>query len=372
MRHNLIVPAPKILHVTQPVTGGIPRVLADQARMLASAGQRVAAACPRGPLTDDLRGHGVEHLPFEPAANVGAAAHTEAGALRAIVDDWCPDVVHLHGPKAGFVGRLALRGSVPTVYQPHVWPFDALGSGLRGVSRGWERRAARWSHATVCVSFAERDRGIAAGIRANWFVMPNRVDLAVWRPGDRAAARARLGLATHLPLAVCVARLHPAKGQDVLLHAWPQVRARVPEARLALVGEGPERERLGALADESVGFADASAEVRDWYAAADVVVAPSWREGMPMVPLEAQASGRALVASDIPGIAESIAPGGRLVPPGDVAALADQVAVALGDLGETHRRGHQARDAAERHATFDDLLVELDVVYADATSRVSH
>lgn len=369
-------------------------MLGDQARMLASAGQRVAVACPWGPLAAELASGGIEHVPFEVSAGVGTA-RPESSALRAIVDDWCPDVVHLHGPKAGFVGRLALRGSVPTVYQPHVWSFDSVAGGMRGISREWERQAARWSHATVCVSFAERDRGIAAGIRANWFVMPNRVDLAVWRPADRGAARARLGLtdcvpgtmpdavrdgmfdtapdamSCAVPVAVCVGRLAPQKGHDVLLQAWPQVRAQVPTARLVLVGQGPDRERLGAAADGSVTFVDDTADVAAWYAAADVVVAPSRWEGMAMVPIEAQACGRALVASDIPGIRESVAPGARLVPPEDPSALAAQVAAALADRADTHRRGRQAREAAEHRATFDDLLVELDVVYADATARVS-
>jgi glycosyltransferase involved in cell wall biosynthesis len=127
------------------------------------------------------------------------------------------------------------------------------------------------------------------------------------------------------PVVVCVGRLCRQKGQDVLLSAWDAVTARVPGARLVLVGDGPAAGALRAAAPPSVVLAGAVADVRPWYRAADLVVLPSRWEGMALAPLEAMASGRPVLLADVDGARESLPPGQDahcLVPPGDAEALA--------------------------------------------------
>ena len=77
-----------------------------------------------------------------------------------------PDVVHAHSAKAGLAARLALRGRVPTVYQPHAWSFEAVEGRTAGLARAWERWAARWTDRVLCVSEAERRTGERAGVAA--------------------------------------------------------------------------------------------------------------------------------------------------------------------------------------------------------------
>lgn len=74
------------------------------------------------------------------------------------------------------------------------------------------------------------------------------------------------------------------KGQDVLLEAWDAVLRRVPEARLVLVGDGPDSARLRAGAPRDVLFAGATDDAVPWYQAADLVVLPSRWEGMALAP----------------------------------------------------------------------------------------
>jgi glycosyltransferase involved in cell wall biosynthesis len=211
----------------------------------------------------------------------------------------------------------------------------------------WERRAARWNDLIICVSGAEREQGISAGIKARWEVIPNGVDLERYRPRDRDEARWRLGLGP-APLVVCVGRLSRQKGQDVLLQAWPQVSVAAPEAHLALVGTGPAESELRAGAPRGVTFAGATDDVTSWLAAADVVVLPSRWEGMSLSMLEAMAAGRPLVVSDVPGAREAVTAGaGAIVPVGDVSALSRAVLDRLRDAGLRRSEGEQARKVAE-------------------------
>jgi glycosyltransferase involved in cell wall biosynthesis len=179
-------------------------------------------------------------------------------------------------------------------------------------------------------------------------VIPNGVDCASWTAAgsqDRASARARLGLSDR-PLAVCVGRLCAQKGQHDLLDAWDAVRTAVQGAALALVGGGPDRASLQARV---VGLRDVllvgeRADVRLWFAAADVVVVPSRWEGMALVPLEAMASARSVVATDVPGVAESVpANAGAVVAIGDRRGLADQIAVRLADRARADAEGAVGR-----------------------------
>ncbi|MFD9871854.1 glycosyltransferase, partial [Streptomyces niveus] len=265
---------------------------------------------------------------------------------------------HAHSAKAGFAGRLAVRGRIPTVFQPHAWSFESVSGTTAALARGWERLAARWTARVVCVSEAERGRGERAGVRAPWSVVHNGVDADRFRPANTAdplsstaADRAALPLLAELPpetpLVACVGRLCRQKGQDVLLRAWPLVLRDLPDARLVLVGDGPDAERLRDGAPPSVLFAGAVTDTAPWYRAADLVVLPSRWEGMAVAPLEAMASGRTVLLSDVDGARESLLPHQRahcLTAPEDHAATAKAITALLRDrsLRDTFgREGHE-------------------------------
>ncbi|GDY65503.1 hypothetical protein SAV14893_048960 [Streptomyces avermitilis] len=132
----------------------------------------------------------------------------------------------------------------------------------------------------------------------------------------------------------------------MLLEAWSSVRRRVPGARLALVGDGPQERPLRHLAPEGVLFAGAVADAVPWYQAADLVVLPSRWEGMALAPLEAMACRRPVVVTDVAGARESLPPGHRehcLVPAGRPGPLADALTRALLDPLLRESLGHQGR-----------------------------
>lgn len=254
---------------------------------------------------------------------------------RALADD-PPDVVDVH---FALYGSLVPR-SLPLVAHFHgPWWAEAAAQGdRRGASlrRAVEgrllRRAARvvvLSHYTA--GMAVTDHRVDPGRIA---VIPPGVDLHRFQPGDRAAARARLGLPDDARVALAVRRLVRRTGVDLLLEAW----RRDPGpggALLLLAGTGPEGERLRADAAgmDSVRFLGRVDDdtLPDLYRAADVSVVPSRSlEGFGLVVLESMACGTPVVATAVGGLPEVLAdrPGCLVVEPRPE-ALADGLARAL-------------------------------------------
>lgn len=212
--------------------------------------------------------------------------------------------------------------------------ITARGSDLNLIARqALPRRMIRWaadkSQGLVTVSAALRDRLAELGVaRERICVLRNGVDLALFQPRNRQACRAGLGLAGLILLSV--GNLVPIKGHELTIEALVHLR----DAHLLLVGDGPERGRLEALARQR-GVADRvsffgnvpQSELPNFYAAADFLILASRHEGWPNVLLEAMACGTPVVASAIPGIDEIIqSPAvGRLLPGRDPAALAAAV-----------------------------------------------
>lgn len=341
----------RVVHVTQPVTAGVAAVVLRLAEDQRDRGWSVSIVCPpSGWLPDQARESGLDVREWRAARGPGPRTVVETARLRGILDHLAPDVVHLHSSKAGLTGRLAARGRWLTIFQPHLWSFQTAEGCIGRASTAWEVFASRWTDQLVCVSHDELAAGRSAGVTAAADVVPNGVDTRRLRPGRRLAARQELGLAVNAPTAVCVGRLAQLKGQDQLLDAWPAVLAEVPAAQLVLVGDGPMAARWRAhpaAALESVHWHGHSTAVADWYTAANVVVLPSRAEGMALVPLEAMACGRPVVAFDVGGVRESIGDGGAVVPPGDVAALARAVAARLAEPALAARESWLGRRRVE-------------------------
>ncbi len=340
-----------ILHVSQPTDGGVTGYVSDVAADQTARGWNVVVASPSW---DDfgarVEAAGARHVKWTAGRAPGPGAFLDARRLARIVGDEKPALVHLHSSKAGLAGRLALRGALPTIFQPHAWSFEAVSGPIRALALAWEKRAAPWG-TILCVSEAERRLGEEHGIRGDWRVIPNGVDLEEWREAsadDRSAARSSLELEDR-PTVVCIGRLCRQKGQDVLLEAWPEIEARVPGAQLVLVGDGPDADVLRRAAGPSVRLVGRRDDVGSWLAAADVVAQPSRWEGMAIGMLEAMAKGRSIVATNVAGAAEALdADAGALVPPEDAAALADAVAERLLDSPRAAAEGRRARVRVEQ------------------------
>lgn len=173
---------------------------------------------------------------------------------------------------------------------------------------------------------------------------------------DRETARAALGL-PQAPLVGAMGRLAEQKDLQTLLRAMKLLRDSGCEARLAIAGDGPQREAL--IADAAalglashVRFLGNVADPLVFFAAIDVFAMSSRWEGLPVVLLEAMAAGRAAVCTDVGGTREALLHGetGLLCQPGDAAALATHLGRLLSDAG---LRRQMAARARHRSAQFD-------------------
>lgn len=357
-----------VLHVAVATSGGIATVAGGYVRDQVARGWNVTVACPsRGPLGYDARSAGAQVRWWRAAAG-DSSLLAAAVRLNRIVTETGPDVVHLHGGRAGLIGRLVLRNRVPTLHQPHAWSFLAARGGVQQASLRWERYAVRWTSELVCVSTTERQLGESLGVHASTTVIPNGVDLVRYRPAgpaERLHARRLLGLAD-VPTLLCVGALTAQKGQQDLLAEWPRVRSQVAGSQLLLVGDGPDRRPLERLAADTEGvvLAGGRTDVPVWMAAADLVVVPSRWEGMSLVPLEAMACARSVVATDVNGVVDSVPPGaGAIVPLDDPDAMVAALVRRLTDPGLAEEEGWSGRSHVETHHDETRSARELAHVY---------
>jgi glycosyltransferase involved in cell wall biosynthesis len=232
-----------------------------------------------------------------------------------------PLVVHFHGP----------------------WADEFVANGQRpSLSITLKRRLERsvYRRARVIVVLSESFKRVVVerfGISPERVhVLGGGVDLETFTPGDRAAARARLGIADSTWVAVTARRLDPRMGVDVLLRAWSEVAE--PGRLLLVVGDGPQREDLESAAaalglEGRVRFLGRVSDdtLVDCYRAADVSVVPSLAlEGFGLVVLEALACGTAVIGTDAGGIGETLRrlDPSLIVPAGDAVALAARLTAA--------------------------------------------
>lgn len=198
----------------------------------------------------------------------------------------------------------------------------------------------------------------ALGPHPEYVHLPSGVDSAFFRPAsaeERARTRHRFGWGDE-PLVVCISRLVRRKGQDQLIAALPQVHRQFPDARLVIVGTGPEERRLRRLADDlgdRVVFTGAleREDMRDVLAAADVFSMPARTrgagldvEGLGIVYLEAQACGVPVVAGDSGGAPEAVHPeAGEVVSGRSREQIAGSISALLADPGRRAAMGEAGR-----------------------------
>jgi phosphatidyl-myo-inositol dimannoside synthase len=228
---------------------------------------------------------------------------------------------------------------------------------------------------TYLGEFTRRRIAAAVGPEVRLERLPSGVDTAVFRAGAGGdGVRRRLGLSDR-PVVVCVSRLVPRKGQDVLIRALPEVRRRVPGAVLLLVGGGPDAPRLHRLAAEH-GVADAVVltgsvpweELPAYYDAGDVFAMPCRTrhgglevEGLGIVFLEASATGLPVVAGRSGGSPDAVLDGrtGTVVDGRRVAEVAGAVADLLADQDRARAVGAAGRQWVEREWQWDVLAHRL-------------
>lgn len=221
------------------------------------------------------------------------------------------DIVHTHTSKAGALGRLAVAGRAKVVHTPHGHIFDGYFGPLKTkLFIAAEKWLAKKCDTLIALTHAEMEDHLKLGIGSpeQWHVVPSGVE--VGRIAGQVDRMRRESGDERCWQAASVGRLVPVKGMDRLVRGWEAVCQRVPGAQLAIVGDGPEREFLEALAAElgvagNIHFAG-WADPLPYLAGAESFVLLSRNEGMGRAVVEAMAASLPCVVSDVCGLRELV------------------------------------------------------------------
>lgn len=279
-------------------------------------------------------------------------------------------VAHAHNPLSRIYASPAARlARVPIVTTMHGEAPDLS-------RRMWLRRAAsRLSDAFVIVSpgLAEAARNAESAPSGRIKLIENGVDSERFHPdaGDRARVRAELRVSDGEWVIGTAARLSPEKDQAMLLRASaPLLRE---GARLVFAGDGPERQRLEALAQDlgvsgRVAFLGMVSDVARLLRGFDVFALSSKREALPLSILEAMATGLPVVATAVGGVPSAVDEGetGLLVPSGDESAMRAALELVRDDSGLARAMGKRARAVVRQRFSLQRMQTE----YADLYQHV--
>lgn len=361
--------APRLVHVTTVPDSLI--FLTGQVSYMKRLGYEVHAISSPGEQLDafgakeGITVHGVEMprriTPLQDAVTVTRLA-TLLRQLR-------PTIVHAHTPKGGLLGTMAAAlARVPVrIYHMRGLPMMTAKGLRRRLLTSTEIISCTLAHRVLCQSHSLREVAIAEGIcpaeRLEVLLSgSNGVDSAGrYNPanlvGVREAVRRENGIPPDALVFGFLGRLVRDKGVVEFADAWGQLREEFPSAHLLVAGPFepqdpvPERIRRALEEDPRVHMVGATREPPRMYAAMDVLVLPTYREGFPNVPLEAAAMRLPVVATRIPGCIDAVEDGvtGILVPPSDSNSLADAMRRYAQSAALRAQHGQAGRARVETH-----------------------
>jgi len=370
------VSAPRTVLLVSHLGINLARFRAPLIRELVSRGVRVVAAVPDAAHDAELAALGAEvrHYGLARGSLNPLRVLAPVLSLRRLMRELRPDVIHSFTHQPNILCRLAAPRDALLVNSVTGLGSCFLGAGIKGaVLRALfhllYRATAGRAAAVVFQNPDDREHFLAhhlADPARTALVRGTGVDTRAFRPGlldpaERDALRADLGLAPGQVAACLAARLIRDKGVFEFLEAARLLAPRFPDLRFLLVGEAdPGNPGSLSAADMAAARAAGNALFPGWrtdmdriWAASDMAVLPSYREGLPVTLQEALACGLPAVASDVPGCREAVEHGrnGFLVPARDPAALAEALGRLAADPDLRRRLGEAGR--AKALAEFD-------------------
>lgn len=362
----------KVLHllVTLPVGGAEDLVAAivtglDPTRFAAQA----ACIGPPGPVGEELRraGYPVLSLGLELKRT---PARRLVAAVRRLLKETKPDILHTHLYHANLYGRLAamglgLKGVVAAVHNTYTRPK-------------LHRRLLNFLLSRVCDRVLVGSPQVWEDVRRYDGVPVDRLLLLPYGirlqdldpPASREEARARLGVSGFCLGAV--GRLEEQKGHRFLLAAVPALRQEIADLTVLLVGDGRLDAALKKQAEElgiaqTVRFLGTRRDLPLLYRALDVYVQPSLWEGLSLTMLQAMGAGLPVVITRVSGALGVVKDGenGRLVPPGDPGALAAAILELYRDPPRRQRLGDAARRTVSENYSQEAMLRRLEDLYRE-------
>jgi len=286
--------------------------------------------------------------------------------LRSKIEQYQPDIVHLHSSKAGVIGRLVGKSlRIPTVFTAHGWAFtEGVSERRRRLYLLLERLMSGYADRIITVS--EYDRRLALKCRvatdAKLVTVHNGIPSRIAKePVTVIGKPVRL---------IMVARFDEQKDQSLLIQALSRVEGK--NWHLELVGDGPCINKVRSLVcelelSEKVTFSGSRNDVEDRLANSDVFCLISNWEGLPLTILEAMRGGLPVIASDVGGVSEVVVDcqTGYVVNRGDIMGVAAAIEALLRSEEDRIRFGKNGRSRYEEKFTFQVMLNKTLAVYKE-------
>ena len=378
----------RILMVVRPASGGMKEHVLTLCRGLAARGHVVEiAAAATSEITDAARSAGitVHEIPLVGPLNP-VRDPLAVRVLSRLIHAGGYDIVHAHGFKAGFIGRLAVRvacgSSMPFVVTAHnhVLTRTDTSAAARWRYRAVERSLERYVTRYIAVSKSiGRELIDSYNLPADKVVVvPNGVDVTPFlSEQDSSLARGSLGVPVDAPVVGLAARFSAQKGLRDLISAVPELVRRVPGVRVVIGGSGPLESQLRTQA-MSLGVSDAIVwpghvlSMPRFLSALDVFVSPATTEAFGIALIEAAAAGVPTVATRVGGVPEVIIDGetGLLVAPHDSTALAHAIIGLLEDRHTAIKLAEHARRRAIVEFSPERMIEGTIAVYETAAAAM--
>jgi len=348
-------------------------------KLLQSWGYEVhAAASPAEGRKDEVDAIGVRcwDIPFvrSPVSPRNLRAYRK---LKSLLSRERFDLIHVHTPMAAWLGRLAAKrtGQGPVLYTAHGFHF------YRGAPLPYllfyypaERLAARWTDGLIVINKEDYSRAQKMKFKPGknlFFVHGVGVDLERFSQGceNIPSVREELGLGDQDVVVTCVAEFTSTKNHAFLFAAWRRVAKEEPRAHLLLIGDGRLRKVMERKTDRehipNVHFLRFRSDVPKLLQATDIFVLPSRREGLPASAMEAMATGKPVVATDVRGSRDLVEHGvtGLLVELGDVEGLAQALLRLILDPKLREKMGQAGRVKIQEYS-LERVLDKMSAIYA--------
>ena len=343
----------------------------------------ISVVCLRdkGPLLARYKDAGIPVHTFPMSSLFGLGAMQQAVRLIRLFRREGADVVHSHDAYTSVYGTLCARlAGVPGViasrrswYSPH----------LQGKILRANRVAYRFAHRVVANSpsvsrLVETETGLPS---SRIITIPNFLDPEAFEPmppTERRRMLDEIGVPEGAFVVGVVARLSPVKDHATLLRAIASLREQIPGLRCVLVGDGPERPAIEALA-ESLGIRDIvhlageRTQPPNLHGLFDVSVLCSTSEAFPNSVLEAMAAARPVVATDVGGTPDAVRQGttGLLVPPSDPSRLADAILRLYNEPAQRSKLGAAGCVAARAGYSADAVIRQVEALYTRLAGRAA-
>jgi len=382
-------------------TGGGERHTADLACALADRGVRLGIAAPAG--GDLARIANTIGADYFPLPLDGALRPKTIRALRGVICQFAPDIVHAQGARAAAFARpadpQARRRLIYTVHGIHADQGGPVRFAKLALERVLRRRTAQFI--TVCAADKERGAHLRLLDPQRSRVIYNGIAVHTEEAlkalaSESAAFREEAGTAPDTPLLLHVGRICPQKNQPQLLEAFsavlaeatlapqalpaqPPARPLAPRAILALIsaGSAQQRSELAACIERlgltsSVRLLPPRPDLTAAFVAADLFVLPSLWEGFPYTIIEAADAGCAIVTTDVGGNKEAILPPqeGWLAPPDDLSALTEVLTEAIGNPEQRQQRAARAKAHVDAAFTLEAMVEQTVACYQDVIDSV--